>query len=55
MDLRRLLKLFLAIFVTIGLSVAPVVTPAAAKPVGHDDRHVGDVWRHALLPIRTEE
>lgn len=31
MDLCRLLKFFLAIVVTIGLSVAPVVTPAAAK------------------------
>lgn len=30
MDVRRLLKLVLAIFVTIGLSLAPVVTPSVA-------------------------
>ena len=30
MDFRRLLNLALAVFVTVGLAVAPLVTPAAA-------------------------
>ena len=33
MNLRRLIGLLLAVFVIVGLVVAPLVSPAAAKPV----------------------